>query len=309
MKFIFFLSIIFNILISTLVNSNEIYVVTKVNNKIITNQDISNEYRYLIALSPSLQDIDKKKVMKLAKNSLIKEIIKEDEIIKYFDLSVENRMMNKIVSNFYKQMGMSNENEFIKYLSEYNLDFKDIKKKISIETAWNDLIYKKFANKIELDEDQIKKNIQKNILEKKLQDMYFISEILFSADDYNELQKKYEIISKSISEIGFENTANIHSISDSAKFGGKIGWVYESQLNDILKKEVTTLEVNTYTKPITIPSGFLIIKLDNKKKEEVIINFNEELKKQISNERNLQLQQFSKIYFKKIKKNSTISEK
>ena len=100
----------------------------KVNNKIITNQDISNEYRYLIALSPSLQDIDKKKVMKLAKNSLIKEIIKEDEIIKYFDLSVENRMMNKIVSNFYKQMGMSNENEFIKYLSEYNLDFKDIKK-------------------------------------------------------------------------------------------------------------------------------------------------------------------------------------
>ena len=129
MKFIFFLSIILNILISTLVSSNEIYVVTKVNNKIITNQDISNEYRYLIALSPSLQDIDKKKVMKLAKNSLIKEIIKEDEIIKYFDLSVENRMMNKIVSNFYKQMGMSNENEFIKYLSEYNLDFKDIKKK------------------------------------------------------------------------------------------------------------------------------------------------------------------------------------
>jgi len=229
--------------------------------------------------------------------------------MKYFDLNVENKMMNKIVSNFYKQMGMKSENEFIKYLSEYNLEFEDIKKKISIETAWNDLVYKKFANKIELDEDQIKKNIQKNILEKKLQDMYFISEILFSADNYNELQKKYEIISKSISEIGFENTANIHSISDSAKFGGKIGWVYESQLNDILKKEVITLEVSAYTKPITIPSGFLIIKLDDKKKEEVIINFNEELKKQIANERNLQLQQFSKLYFKKIKKNSTISEK
>jgi len=145
MKFIFFLSIIFNILISTLVNSNEIYVVTKVNNKIITNQDISNEYRYLIALSPSLQDIDKKKVMKLAKNSLIKEIIKEDEIIKYFDLSVENRMINKIVSNFYKKMGMNNENEFIKYLSEYNLDFKDIKKSSIIANLLLD--FKKKLNK------------------------------------------------------------------------------------------------------------------------------------------------------------------
>ena len=88
MKFIFFLSIIFNIVISTLVNSNEIYVVTKVNNKIITNQDISNEYRYLIALSPSLQDIDKKKVMKLAKNSLIKEIIKAHKML---NLSKRNK--------------------------------------------------------------------------------------------------------------------------------------------------------------------------------------------------------------------------
>ena len=37
-------------------------------------------------------------------------------------------------------------------------------------------------------------------------------------------------IKKSIKEIGFENTANIYSLSDSSKFGGKIGWVKENQL-------------------------------------------------------------------------------
>ena len=114
---------------------------------------------------------------------------------------------------------------------------------------------------------------------------------------------------KSILEIGFSSTSNIHSISDSAKLGGKIGWVNESQLNEVIKKEIINLNINEHTKPITLPGGFLIIKLNDKKIEEIKINFDQEFNKQISNEKDSQLQQFSEIYFKKIKKNSTISEK
>ena len=132
---------------------------------------------------------------------------------------------------------------------------------------------------------------------------------MFSAEDYQEVQKKYETIEKSILEIGFSNTANLHSISNSAKLGGKIGWINESQLNEIIKKEIINLNIGQYTKPITVPGGFLILNLKNKKKEEINLNFDEEFNKQISNEKNTQLQQFSEIYFKKKKKNSTISEK
>jgi peptidyl-prolyl cis-trans isomerase SurA len=206
-------------------------------------------------------------------------------------------------------MGMKNINEFKNYLLKYNLIFEDIEKKIGIEAVWNDFIYVKFANRIKINKIKMKNEIKKNILNRKEQNSYFISEILFSAENYEELQKKYQSIEKSILEIGFKNTANIHSVSNSAKLGGIVGWVSESQLNDIIKMEIINLKIDNYTKPITIPGGFLIIKLNDKKKEKINLNFDEEFNKKFNSERNSQLQNFSEIYFKKIKKNSTISEK
>ena len=309
MKNFFLLIIFFNFFFNWPVYSNESYVVLKVNNNVITNVDIDNEYRYLIALSPDLQNVNKETVMKLAKDSIIREKIKEDELMKHYNLNIKNKFIDKIISNFYKTMGMKNINEFKNYLLKYNLIFEDIEKKIGIEAVWNDFIYVKFANRIKINKIKMKNEIKKNILNRKEQNSYFISEILFSAENYEELQKKYQSIEKSILEVGFKNTANIHSVSNSAKLGGIVGWISESQLNDIIKMEIINLKIDNYTKPITIPGGFLIIKLNDKKKEKINLNFDEEFNKKFNSERNSQLQNFSEIYFKKIKKNSTISEK
>ena len=309
MKNFFLLIIFFNFFFNWSVYSNESYVVLKVNNNVITNVDIDDEYRYLIALSPSLQDVNKETVMKLAKDSMIREKIKEGELMKYYDLSVKNKFIDEIISSFYKKLGMKNINEFKNYLLKYNLNFENIEKKIGIEAAWNDLVYMKFGNRIKINELEIKNEIKKNILDRKEQNSYFISEILFTAENYEKLQKKYKSIEKSILEIGFNNTANIHSVSDTAKLGGKIGWISDSQLNETIKKEILNLKIGEYTKPVTIPGGFLIVKLNDIKKEEINLNFDEEFNKKVNSERNSQLQNFSEIYFKKIKKNSTISEK
>ena len=309
MKNFFLLIVFFNFFFNCSVYSNESYVVLKVNNNVITNVDIDNEYRYLIALSPGLQNVNKESVMKLARDSIIREKIKEYELIKYYDLNVKNKFIDKIISNFYKKMGMKNINEFKNHLLKYNLNFEEIERKIGIEAAWNDLVYMKFANRIKINELEMKNEIKKNILDRKEQNSYFISEILFTAENYEKLQKKYKSIEKSILEIGFNNTANIHSVSDTAKLGGKIGWISDSQLNETIKKEILNLKIGEYTKPVTIPGGFLIVKLNDIKKEVINLNFNEEFNKKINSERNSQLKNFSEIYFKKIKKNSTISEK
>ena len=309
MKNFFLLIIFFNFFFNWSVYSNESYVVLKINNNVITNVDIDNEYRYLVALSPSLQNVNKEAVMKLAKDSIIREKIKEYELIKHYDLNVKNKFIDKIIANFYKKLGMKNINEFKNYLLKYNLNFENIEKKIGIEAAWNDLVYMKFGNRIKINELEIKNEIKKNILDREEQNSYSISEILFTAENYEKLQKKYKSIEKSILEIGFENTANIHSVSDTAKLGGKVGWISDSQLNETIKKEIINLKIGEYTKPVTIPGGFLIVKLNDIKKEEINLNFDEEFNKKFNSERNSQLQNFSEIYFKKIKKNSTISEK
>ena len=309
MKYFFFLIIFFNFFCNNYIYSFESYVVLKVNNKIITNVDIDYEYRYLIALNTDLQNIDKKKVMNIAKDSIIREKIKEDEILKYFDLNKENKYIKSILENFYKKLGMKNEKEFKSYLSKYNLSFKEVKNKIKIEAAWNDLVYQKYASKLEIDEIKIKNKINELLSKNKEHNVYLISEILFNTESFEEIQKKYKLIEKSILEVGFKNTANLYSVADSGKLGGKVGWINETQLSEIIKKEVSKLKVGEYTKPITIPGGFLIIHLDDKKTQKIYLNFDEEFEKQITYEKNTQLEQYSKIYFKKIKKNSIISEK
>ena len=308
MKYFFFIILICNIFLGKAIYSAESYVVLKVNNNIITNIDIDNEFRYLIALNKDLKNIDKKRIRKLAKDSIIREKIKETELMNYFDLNQENKYIERIMKNFYIKLGLKNEKDFINYLESYKLSYKDVKMKISIEAAWNDLVYKRYSNNIIINEEEIKKNIKKLINNNNKQYTYSLSEILFTSDKSENTENTYQLIKKSISEIGFKNTANIYSESDSSKHGGKIGWINEGQLSELIKKEIVKLKIDEHTRPITVPGGQIILYLNDKRQQERKLNFEEEFKKQILFEKNKQLNQFSKIYFNKIKKNSTISE-
>ena len=308
MKYFFFIILICNIFLGKAIYSAESYVVLKVNNNIITNIDIDNEFRYLIALNKDLKNIDKKIISKLAKDSIIREKIKETELMNYFDLNQENKYIDRIMKNFYIKLGLKNEKDFINYLESYKLSYKDVKMKISIEAAWNDLVYKRYSNNIIINEEEIKKNIKKLINNNNKQYAYSLSEIIFTSDKSENTENIYQLIKKSISEIGFKNTANIYSESDSSKHGGKIGWINEGQLSKLIKKEIVKLKIDEHTRPITVPGGQIILYLNDKRQQERKLNFEEEFKKQILFEKNKQLNQFSKIYFNKIKKNSTISE-
>tara|TARA_Y100000782_G_C10137379_1_gene245572 strand:+ start:68 stop:997 length:930 start_codon:yes stop_codon:yes gene_type:complete len=308
MKYFFFIILICNIFLGKAIYSAESYVVLKVNNNIITNIDIDNEFRYLIALNKDLKNIDKKRIRKLAKDSIIREKIKETELMNYFDLNQENKYIDRIMKNFYIKLGLKNEKDFINYLESYKLLYKDVKMKISIEAAWNDLVYKRYSNNIIINEEEIKKNIKKLINNNNKQYAYSLSEIIFTSDKSENAENTYQLIKKSISEIGFKNTANIYSESDSSKHGGKIGWINEGQLSELIKKEIVKLKIDEHTRSITVPGGQIILYLNDKRQQERKLNFEEEFKKQILFEKNKQLNQFSKIYFNKIKKNSTISE-
>ena len=305
MKYFFFIILICNIFLGKAIYSAESYVVLKVNNNIITNIDIDNEFRYLMALNKDLKNIDKKTILKLAKDSIIREKIKETEIINYFDLNQENKYIGRIMKNFYLRLGLKNEKDFINYLESYKLSYKEVKMKISIEAAWNDLVYKRYSNNIIINEQEIRKNIEELFTSNNEQYAYLLSEIIFTL---NKSENTYKLIKKSISEIGFKNTANIYSESDSSKHGGKIGWINEGQLSELIKKEIVKLKIDEHTRPITVPGGQIILYLNDKRQQERKLNFEEEFKKQILFEKNKQLNQFSKIYFNKIKKNSAISE-
>ena len=305
-KFILFLLLL--ILINFKSNTAEnFYIVYKVNNEIITNSDIEKEYRYLVSLNNQLKNLEKQKIIELSKESALREKIKKIELIKYFDLKTINIDIDNYLENFYRNLNIKNKKEFEEYLQSNNISLNYVQKKIEIEILWNQLIYDRYIGQINIDRNQLKEKVKKLISAKK-QKKYSLSEILFDKENNSNFEKKLENINQSISEIGFKNTANIYSISDSSKFGGKIGWIEEQKLSTKILEQLKALEVGQYTSPVQVGSSFLILKIEEIKYENVIINEDEELNKMIQFETSKQLDQFSKIFYEKIKINSFINE-
>ena len=307
-KLILLILFIFKIFLSPLFAKNESSIILKIDNQIITSYDLEVESKYLEALNPNIKTLTKEQKIKLAKESVIREKIKSNEILKYYELGQDTSYLNEMIAQNYKKMGIKNDIEFNNYLSRYDLTIDDIKKKFEIEATWNKLIFNKYKNQVEVDIEKIKKKLKKQEFISKKQETFLLSEILFSAENKEKLDNKYKKILKSIKEIGFKNTAHIYSISDTAKFGGSVGWIQKHQLTEIVIDELSKIDTGEFTRPINIPGGLIIIKIDEKKINELEINFDLELKKMIQFEKNKQLRQFSSIYFKKIKNNTEINE-
>ena len=305
-KFILFLFLLLIISFKSSTAEN-FYIVYKINNEIITNSDIEKEYRYLVSLNNQLKNLEKQKIIELSKESALREKIKKIELIKYFDLKTINIDIDNYLENFYRNLNIKNKKEFEEYLQSNNISLNYVRKKIEIEILWNQLIYDRYIGQINIDRNQLKEKVKKLISTKK-QKKYSLSEILFDIENNSNFEKKLENINQSINEIGFKNTANIYSISDSSKFGGKIGWIEEQKLSTKILEQLKALEVGQYTSPVQVGSSFLILKIEEIKYENAIINEDEELNKMIQFETSKQLDQFSKIFYEKIKINSFINE-
>jgi len=308
-KKIFIFVAIINLLSSTLIAEDRYEIVVSIDNKVITNFDIQKEINYLLALNPSLNNLPKKQIYEIAKESLVREEIKEKEILKYYNINYKDPELSLLIENIYNRLNIANENEFNKYLSNFDLSIEMISAKLAIEKAWNRLIFEKFNKFINLDELRLKKELEKNLSQPQTQNRYLISEILFQSKNDKEYQEILRNIKKTIEENSFETAASIYSISDSSKNGGEIGWVNKNEISDTIYNVLNKLSIGQFTQPIKIASGFLIIYLNDIKKEEQEFNVDEELKKMIISEKNRQFNEFSIIHFKKIEQQIFINEK
>ena len=292
---------------TTATHSIENKILYKINNNIITSLDLKKETNYLMALNPTLQNLPKKNITEISKKSLIKEKIKYIELSKYIDeIDVNKDYLNQFIKSIYQKLNLNSLNEFKNYLKKFKVEIETVESKIQIEIAWNELIYAKFSEKLIIDRNKIeKKIIFKNSNTSK---EYLISEILFEVDNKDELSEKYRLIEKDISEKTFKNAASIHSISSSSSLGGNLGWINIKSLNAKIKKEVLNIKIGSYTKPILIPGGFLILKVNDIREVKENINIKDEVDRTIRIKTNEQLNQLSNIYFNKVKKEIQINE-
>ena len=282
-------------------------ILFKINNEIITSIDILNETRYLKATNKNFQNIKKKDVYKISLNSLVREKIKKIELQNNLDeLILDKDYLDQLIITTYKRLNFEKKQDFLNHLNAYKIDIKIIEEKVTIEALWNELIYFKFFKKVVIDENKIKQDIEKQ-KQKKIKS-FFLSEIVFNKKENLTIDQTFEQINQDIINGGFENAVLIHSISNSANNNGELGWVNEDSINKKFRNKLNNLNIGEYTKPIIIPGGFLILKLKNIKEIDNEINTKKKLDEIIKSETNQQLNQYSNIYYNKIKRTIQINE-
>ncbi|WP_440678467.1 peptidylprolyl isomerase [Candidatus Pelagibacter sp. HIMB1611] len=281
-------------------------ILFKVNDQIITTQDISNEIQYLAIINKNFLTLEKNQIFEISKNSLIKRKIKQIELSKRFpDIEINKDYLNKSLENTYLKLGFSNLEEFKNFLKEKKFNIKIFEENLITNSLWNEFISFKYKDKIKIDKNKILLELKSK--QSNVKYSYLLSEIVFSSSN-EEIDSLIKEINNSIIFNGFENTALKYSISNSANLGGKIGWVQKNALSELILKKIKNLKEGEHTQPINIPSGFLILKINKIKKENAEIDVNQELNKLINQKQNDQYNTFSNIYFSKIKKEYQIDE-
>jgi len=184
--------------------SYEIKIIKKIDKEIVTNIDVKKEYQYLLALNKQFENINQEQVLLISEQSIIREKIKKNEILKFYSLDGQNKdLISNIIKGIYEPLGIQNEINFEKYLKNYNLTLKEIYNKIEIEVTWNQLIYSKYKNQININKELIRK---KTLKTKKEQISYNLSEIFFFGKTRSEILKKYKDLKIEINELGFNKT-------------------------------------------------------------------------------------------------------
>lgn len=305
-KLVFLIILIFSFF-TVNIFSTENKILLKIDNEIITSVDVLNEINFLRTVNKNINKISKEEIYKISLNSLIKKKIKKIEILKnYESLDIDQKFMEQLITSTYQNLGFNDLENFKIHLDKNNINFESFKNKIAIDSLWNEIIFFKFQKKIKID----KVKLREQLIKKKDQmiKLYSLSEIVFNVEEKKNLASKYNQIKKDILEKGFDNSALIHSISNTSNSGGDLGWIRENSLSSKLQKSVSKLSVGEITEPILIQGGFLILKLNDTKKIKNEINIEKELKKLIAKKTNQQLNQLSNIYFNKVKKEIQINE-
>ena len=244
-----FVSILFTINNAIAVENK---ILLRVNNEIVTSLDILTELRYLEIINDQLSsvDIDKSQKFEIAKNSLIREKIREIELKKLVkEIKIEEEFLEKVLINNFKKKKIETISDFENFFNKIGIDPDLIKKKITLEIVWNQMIYSKYINSVKIN----KKLIKNNLLKKGKKKEFLLSEILFTINEGEQLNQKFEEIKDSIKKKSFSEAAIIFSKSDTSNKGGKLGWIKEAAINLNIKTLLDGTKIGDHTKPIVIP--------------------------------------------------------
>lgn len=305
LKYFLILNLIFFFNSVNAKNQNKIIV--KVDEKIISSYEVKNKINTeLIFRNLEINQSNINKIKKFAIQDLINIRIKEKEISKYKTINLEEvDISNKLAS-----ISSNNIDKFKKVFSDNNLDYETYIKELKIQSAWSEIIFFLFKDKVKINEEEILRDLENLKLKNSKIKEYDLLEIELSFNDQSEKEEKINKINKDIKNIGFEKSISIHSESESAINKGRLGYINEKSLSPEIYEKLKFLKEGQVSEPIIKLNKILYLKINkikiSDKKNFDVIKLKQDL---INNRKNELYNLYSKSYLSKLKNNSYIEFK
>ena len=304
--FFFFLQLIVLSLFFIPLNALKNEIIVKIDNSIITAYEIKNKIKTSLILSN--QDINQTNIdnnKKRALTYLIDLKLKMNELEK-FKFNIDNINVTKQLLS----LSSNNIDEFEKQFQELGINFELFVNEIKIETAWKQLMFNIYKDKVKVSQKDIDREVLNYIQNNSDVTELKISEIEINFDNNSNYQDEVNFIIKEISENGFEKTAQKFSISSSSKNFGNIGWVNSESLNSKVNEVLENLKIGEVSKPIKSLNSFIFFKLVDKRISKINETNTEEFKKRlIDHKKNELFNLYSRSHLSKLKNNSLIEYK
>ncbi len=281
-------------------------IIVKVDNEIITNFEIKN--RILTNLILSGREINQKNINDLKKQSL-EQLIQTK--IKFLELSKYNLSINRLqIDQYLKSISSNNIKKLKDKFKDLNLDFELFEKYIETELKWQKYIYQIYSEKINIDTNQVKDELDKLVkINKKILE-FNLSEIEIINEKKEKMDEKIKDINNKILKDGFEITALNYSVSDTSSNKGYIGWVSSKELSKNILEVVKNMKKNEISTPIKRQNAILFLKINDirsKKVEEINL---QKLESSIINRKKNELfNLYSKSHLSRIRNNTLVEYK
>lgn len=298
--------LIFLFFFSHQAHSLENQIIVKIENKIITNFELKN--KILSSLILKNLEINQNNINNLKKQTvdlLVLNKLKELEIEKY-KVESQNNDINFKVQNHLNKITSNNVLQLKNAFKNNGVNFNIFQREIKTELLWQDLIYKIYSNRIEIDENNVNQEVEKIFEEQSSVEEIRLSEIeiLLGSDREKDVIATTQ---KNISELGFENTASKFSISISSEKNGDLGWLDSNSLSKEIYKKISNLKIGDYSKPIIRANSILFLMVKDKRKTKINNLNKSEIKNQIINKKKNELfNLFSQSHLSKLKNTSLI---
>ncbi len=237
-------------------------IVLKIDNKIVTNFEVKNKILTELLLSNleiNQKNIDNFKAQ--AVNSLIDLKLKEIELERF-----SANFKDTDINNYLKLITKKNINELKSIFFKNNLDFNLFLNEVKTELKWRQFIYNTYSSRLDINLDNIDKELETFLKTEGLKVEFKLSEIELLIENVNNYQTKLSEIKKIIEDIGFENAALKFSTSGTKLNSGNLGWIRANALSKEIYNNLKNLKKGDISEPIIKGNTLTLFKLVDKRK-------------------------------------------